>query len=130
MPTRSRTHGRCASPVTRGRLRWIDEGKARCGESRTPGLEGGVGKPAERQGARLLPYAFRSDLLVRKKHTLNGERNFVRSIASAVTSLASFRETEADRIRRFMHQELSAELADALILRAYERGIVGAHQLP
>jgi hypothetical protein len=74
--------------------------------------------------------AFRSDLLVRNKHTLNGERNFVRSIASAVTSLTSFRETEAERIRRFMHQELSAELADALILRAYERGIVGAHQLP
>jgi hypothetical protein len=74
--------------------------------------------------------AFRSDLLVRKKHTVNGERNFVRSIASAVTSLTSFRDQEADRIRRFMHQELSAELADALILRAYERGIVGAHQLP
>jgi hypothetical protein len=74
--------------------------------------------------------AFRSDLLVRKKHTLNGERNFVRSIASAVTSLTSFRDQEADRIRRFMNQELSAELADALILRAYERGIVGAHQLP
>jgi hypothetical protein len=47
-----------------------------------------------------------------------------------VTSLTSFRDQESDRIRRFMHQDLSAELADALILRAYERGIVGAHQLP
>jgi hypothetical protein len=73
--------------------------------------------------------AFRSELLVRKKHTLNGERNFVKSIAGAVTSLTSFKEQEADRIRRFMHLELSPELADALILRAYEKGIVGAHQL-
>jgi hypothetical protein len=73
--------------------------------------------------------AFRSELLVRKKHTLNGERNFVKSIAGAVTSLMSFKEQEADRIRRFMHLEVSPDLADALILRAYEKGIVGAHQL-
>jgi hypothetical protein len=30
--------------------------KAGCGESRTPGSEGGVEKPAERQGAPPLPY--------------------------------------------------------------------------
>jgi hypothetical protein len=74
--------------------------------------------------------AFRSDLLVRHKHTLNGERNFMRAIAGAVTALCSFKEAEAERIRRFMHTDLTADLADALILRAYEKGIVGAHQLP
>jgi hypothetical protein len=73
--------------------------------------------------------AFRSELLVRHKHTINGERNFVRAIAGAVTSLQSFREAEAERIRRFVATELTADQADALILRAYERGIVGAHQL-
>jgi hypothetical protein len=74
--------------------------------------------------------AFRSELLVRKKHTLNGERNFVKSIASAVTSLTSFKEAEGERITRFMHTPLGNDLADALILRAYERGVIGAHQLP
>jgi hypothetical protein len=74
--------------------------------------------------------AFRSELLVRKKHTLNGERNFVKSIASAVSSLTSFKQVEGERITRFMHTPLSTDLADALILRAYERGVIGAHQLP
>ena len=74
--------------------------------------------------------AFRSELLVRKKHTLNGERNFVKSIASAVSSLTSFKEAEAERIKRFTHTPLGNDLADALILRAYERGVIGAHQLP
>jgi hypothetical protein len=74
--------------------------------------------------------AFRSELLVRRKHTVNGERNFVRAIAGAVTTLTTFREAEGERIRRFMHLELTADQADALILRAFERGIVGARELP
>lgn len=73
--------------------------------------------------------AFRSELLVRRKHTRHGERDFVRNIAAAVGGLQSFREAEADRIRRFAATELTADQADALILRAYERGIVGARQL-
>lgn len=73
--------------------------------------------------------AFRSDLLIRRKHTINGERNFVKGIAEAVTGLQSFKEAEAERIRRFMYLELSPDQADALILRAYEKGIIGAHHL-
>ena len=73
--------------------------------------------------------AFRSELLVRHKHTLNGERNFVKAIAGAVGSLQTFKEAEAERIRRFMHTHVTADQPDALILRAYEKGIVGAHQL-
>jgi hypothetical protein len=74
--------------------------------------------------------AFRSELLVRRKHTLNGERNFVRAIAGAVTTLTTFRETEGERIRRLMYQDLGDDQADALILRAFERGIIGARELP
>jgi hypothetical protein len=74
--------------------------------------------------------AFRSELLVRRKHTLNGERNFVTAIAGAVTTLAAFRETEGERIRRLMYQDLGDDQADALILRAFERGIIGARELP
>lgn len=73
--------------------------------------------------------AFRSELLVRRKHTLHGERDFVRNIAGAVGNLRSFKEAEAERIRRFAETGLTADQADALILRAFERGIVGAHQL-
>jgi hypothetical protein len=74
--------------------------------------------------------AFRSELLVRRKHTVNGERNFVNAIASAVSALNQFREAEGERIKRFRETSLREEQADALILRAYERGIVGARELP
>ena len=74
--------------------------------------------------------AFRSELLVRRKHTIFGERDFTRRIAEAVGSLDSFREQEALRIERMRTFELSDDRADALILRSYERGIVGARELP
>src|SRR5215470_6298752 len=46
----------CASPAMRGRPSTTDRGRAGCGESRTSGSEGGVGKRAERYRVRLLPY--------------------------------------------------------------------------
>ena len=61
--------------------------------------------------------AFRSELLVRRKHTVHGERDFTKRIFEAVASLDSFREQEAAR-------------AERLMLRAFERGIVGARELP
>jgi hypothetical protein len=74
--------------------------------------------------------AFRAELLVRRRHTPHGEKRCVTAIASAVTSLASFREDEAERVRRMMYRELSPDQADATILRAFERGIIGARALP
>jgi hypothetical protein len=74
--------------------------------------------------------AFRSDLLVRRKHTRYGERNFVGAIAEAVLQLAAFKEQEAERIERMRNTPVAEDRADALILRAYERGIVGARELP
>jgi hypothetical protein len=73
--------------------------------------------------------AFRSELLVKRKHTRHGEQRFASAIAEAVTGLQSFREEEAKRLRALMEAELRPETADSLILRAFERGIVGAHQL-
>jgi hypothetical protein len=35
-----------------------DRGRAGCGENRTPGSEGGVGRRAERHRVRLLPYQY------------------------------------------------------------------------
>lgn len=74
--------------------------------------------------------AFRSELLVRRKHTTNGERNFVRAIAEAVTGLESFREQETLRVERLGQMELGEDQADALILRAFERAVIGSRELP
>jgi hypothetical protein len=47
-----------------------------------------------------------------------------------VSGLGSFREEEARRVRILQATEIPEVLAESLILRAYERGVVGAHQLP
>ena len=74
--------------------------------------------------------AFRSELLVKRKHTIHGERDFTRRIFEAVASLDSFREQEAARTELLGQTELEETLADSLILRAFERGIVGTRELP
>ena len=74
--------------------------------------------------------AFRSELLVRRKHTIHGERDFTKRISEAVGSLDGFREQEAARTERLGRTGLDEDLADALMLRAFERGIVGARELP
>src|SRR5207244_4033485 len=74
--------------------------------------------------------AFRSELLVRRKHTVNGMRAFGTAIGSAVASLTSFRETESLRIRRMAEAELTPAMASHVILSAYRRGIISALQLP
>jgi hypothetical protein len=74
--------------------------------------------------------SFKSELLVRRKHTLHGERRFTEAIANAVSSLTSFREAEAGRIGRLMGLELPDVLAESLILRSFEKGVINSHQLP
>lgn len=74
--------------------------------------------------------AFRSELLVRRKHTVNGMKAFGFAIANAVASLTSFQEGEADRIRRMAERELTAAEASHVILSAYRGGIISTLQLP
>jgi len=74
--------------------------------------------------------AFRAELMVRRKHTLNGERNFGNAIANAVTALQQFKETEQERIHLLMHTELRPEQADSMILRAFEKGLLSTLHLP
>jgi hypothetical protein len=73
--------------------------------------------------------AFRSELMVRRKHTRNGERNFGNAIANAVTSLKEFKDIEEERIRLLMETELRPEVADSLILRAFEKGMLSINHL-
>ncbi len=74
--------------------------------------------------------AFRAELLVRRKHTLNGMRAFGTAIGSAVASLTSFKEAEALRIQRMSEMELSPAQASHVILSAYRKGIISTLQLP
>jgi hypothetical protein len=68
--------------------------------------------------------AFRSDLLVRRKHTRYGETRFGNAISAAVASLGSFAEVEAERVRRMQEESVTDDRAHALILRAYLRDLV------
>jgi hypothetical protein len=74
--------------------------------------------------------AFRSDLMmVKRKHTLHGERRFNADIAQAVMNLGTFKDAEAQRIGRLMELELAPEVADSLMLRALQKGVINTHQI-
>lgn len=75
--------------------------------------------------------AFRSDLMVKRKHTVNGAARFSSDIATAVMSLASFKETESQRIAIMRETPLTDERAESLMLRAcLAKGIIAQRQLP
>ena len=74
--------------------------------------------------------AFRSELVVRRKHTVNGMKAFGTAIGSAVASLTSFKEAEEVRIRRMAEMELAPAAASHVILSAFRRGIISSLQLP
>jgi hypothetical protein len=74
--------------------------------------------------------AFRSELLVRRKHTINGMKAFGTAIGSAVASLTSFKEAEQLRIQRMSEMELNPAQASHVILQAYRKGIISTLQLP
>ncbi len=74
--------------------------------------------------------AFRSELLVARKHTLHGGVRFREAIALAVQSLGQFREAEAARIEQMRAFRLTDMHADSLMLQAYEQGIVSLRSLP
>jgi hypothetical protein len=68
--------------------------------------------------------ALRSELLVKRKHTKQGEMRFGHAISTAVTSLRSFAEIEARRVELMQHEELAEDRAFALMLKAHLRAIV------
>ncbi len=74
--------------------------------------------------------AFSAELLVRRKHTLNGMKTFGLAIGSAIASLTSFKEAESARIKRMAEMELSPAQASHVILTAFRRGIISSLQLP
>lgn len=74
--------------------------------------------------------AFRSDLIVKRKHTKNGELRFDEAISRAVQSLPQFMAGESQRIIQMRETELNHWEADSLLLQSYERKIVSHRLLP
>jgi hypothetical protein len=74
--------------------------------------------------------SFRSELLVKRKHTRYGEVRFANAIAGAIQSLRSFQDVEANRIRRLQQTAVSQETASHYVLQALEKGIVSAPVIP
>lgn len=74
--------------------------------------------------------AFRSEVVIARKHTRHGETRFAEALTRAVQSLHPFREAEAARVRRFQTAAISYEEADSLMLGAFEQGFVSYRQLP
>src|SRR5262249_29433711 len=106
------------------------------------GVPGAVG--VRTSGARSLPLAFcagsrtfvcdnlafSAEIVVARKHTRHGAARFHEAVAQAIRALHQYRDAEVARIRRLQHTELSADAADALLLRAYERQVLPAPLLP
>lgn len=74
--------------------------------------------------------AFSSEIVVVRKHTRFGETRFNEAICKAVQTLDVYRKAEGDRIIAFQKTEVSADVADALLLRAFEQGILSTATLP
>jgi hypothetical protein len=74
--------------------------------------------------------AFRSELLVNWKHTVNGSARFKEAIALAAGRLEAFQRSEAARVETMNRLMLDDSAAESLILRAWEAKIVSHLQRP
>jgi hypothetical protein len=73
--------------------------------------------------------SFSAELLVNRKHTVNGSARFKEAIALAAGRLDAFQKSEAARVEAMNRLALTDEQAEALILRAWERKIISHYQL-
>lgn len=74
--------------------------------------------------------SFRSELLVKRRHTRFGEVRFHNAIAGAVTQLQGFQEVERHRIHWLQNTQVSEERASHLVVQAMDQGIVSAPVIP
>lgn len=73
--------------------------------------------------------AFSAEVVISKKHTRFGEDRFREGIATAVGKLPDYSRAEAQRIELMQQRMLNEEQADAVFLRAWEKGILGTRML-
>jgi len=69
-------------------------------------------------------------LTIRRKHTVNGEKNFVQALATGIAQLEHFRNAEADRLSFFRTTDLPIYEADGWMIELFNRGIISPRALP
>src|SRR5213078_4862309 len=60
--------------------------------------------------------AFRSELVIARKHTKNGVLRYQEAICKAVSGLASYREQEGHRIRSMQQRIIDDHFAESFLL--------------
>ena len=74
--------------------------------------------------------AFRSELVIARKHTRFGEQRFEEAVSQAVVSLRQFQASEAERISLYRNLTLKEHDADAFLLRAFKTRVLNTRTLP
>ncbi|MGE0536207.1 MAG: hypothetical protein AB7O68_14600 [Pirellulales bacterium] len=74
--------------------------------------------------------AFRSEIVIARKHTRFGQTRFNEAVSKAVLGLHQYQVAEEERIRMLQRWELSEETANSLILQSFESSIVSVRLLP
>lgn len=70
--------------------------------------------------------AFSSDIAIKRKHTLNGERDYMDRIAESVARLDMYKEAEEVRLEALKKIEFTDKQAIDWILEAHDRALVPA----
>ncbi len=73
--------------------------------------------------------AFSSEVVLSKRHTRFGESRFREGIAAIVAKLHEYQSIEAQRLAKLQQSTLTDKQADAIILRAWDKGVVGTRLL-
>jgi hypothetical protein len=74
--------------------------------------------------------SFSAELLVNRKHTVNGGTRFREAIVLAAGRLVAFQASEAARVSRMQSTPLDDRDAESFILRAWEAKVISHLQLP
>lgn len=74
--------------------------------------------------------AMTSEIVISKRHTRFGGERYREGIALAVGRLGQYQEASARWIEDMQQTVLSRQESDALLLRSYEEGVIGARLLP
>jgi hypothetical protein len=68
--------------------------------------------------------AFRSELSVKRKHTLFGHGRFGDDIHAAVNNLGQFKIHEVERVKQLQHAEIDDQWAESFMLRSFEKKLI------
>lgn len=73
--------------------------------------------------------AFTGNIVIAKRHTINGRERFNEGVATAVQKLTEYQTTEAKRIESFQATEVTDDQAHSIILQAWEKRTLGQRMM-